>query len=80
MVGTTTHCENERAKDDTQDDNHFERREPKFQFTEEFHAKVVDDNDGYHKYGDPYTRIDILGGGFRPVGNDQGGGCELCWR
>lgn len=77
VIGATSKCEDERAKNDSQDDNDLESRQPELQFTKDFHAEIVDHDNGHHEYGNPYTRVNIVCGYSGPVCDDQCGCGEL---
>jgi hypothetical protein len=59
-VGSASECENERKNDYATNDQNLDRREPKFEFSEEANAQIVDSDDSNEEDRNPNTWIDFI--------------------
>lgn len=78
VIRSTPQCQNEGQKYDPYNNDDLNRRQPEFKFTEEFHAKVIDGNDGNPENCDENTGVDFVS--WYPELEHKSACCELIRR
>lgn len=73
----TSTSKNQTQKDQAQNDNDFDRRQPELEFSEESNTEVIDDDNGHQENCDECTRVDLVT--RNPVLKDERRSSQIVW-